>query len=102
MNPNDMKAKHRITFIILSIFVFSCSTSSEKSLMNESNINKIGIGMNLNQVRDILGVPDQILIDPFNDKEFDVVYAAPSKYEDDFHVYLLRQDSSVLRIVNGK
>lgn len=58
--------------------------------------------MKLNQVKDIMGMPDQVLIDPFNDKEFDVLYIAPSKYDDDFHVYVLRQDSTVLRIVNGE
>jgi outer membrane protein assembly factor BamE (lipoprotein component of BamABCDE complex) len=71
-------------------------------MSNERNIDKVKVGMKLNRVQDIMGVPDQILIYPFNDKEFDVVYTAPPKYDDDFHVYVLRQDSSVVRIVNGR
>ena len=94
-----MKGMHWISLTIFSV-IFSCSTSSERSKMNEKNINKISIGMKLNQVKDTMGMPDQVLIDPFNDKEFDVLYIAPSKYDDDFHVYVLRQDSTVLRIVN--
>jgi outer membrane protein assembly factor BamE (lipoprotein component of BamABCDE complex) len=88
-----------LTFFLI---IISCSAPSERSMTNEKNINKIRIGMKLNQVKDTMGIPDQILIDPFNDKEFDVVYIAPSKYDDDFHVYVLRQDSSVVRIVNGR
>lgn len=91
-----------IPLTILSV-IFSCSSPpSERVMMNERNIDEVKVGMKLNQVRDIMGVPDQVLIYPFNDKEFDVVYTAPPKYDDDFHVYVLRQDSSVLRIANGQ
>lgn len=97
-----MKRVHLIPLIILSI-IFCCSSPpSERTMMNERNIGKVKVGMKLNQVQDIMGVPDQILIYPFNDKEFDVVYIAPPKYDDDFHVYVLRQDSTVLRVVSGE
>lgn len=70
--------------------------------MNEMNIDKVEVGMKLYQVQNIMGVPDHILIHPFNDKELDVVYYAPPKYDDDFHVFVLRKDSSVVRIANGR
>ncbi len=95
-----MKRGHWICIAFFYAF-FACSTSSERSRSNERNINKIKVGMNLDQVKDIMGVPDQVLIYPFNDKEYDVIYTAPSKYDDDFHVYLSRQDSTVLRVVDG-
>jgi len=58
--------------------------------------------MKLNQVKAIMGMPDQILINSFQDMEYDVLYIAPSKYDDDFHVYVSRPDSTVVRIVNGE
>ena len=70
--------------------------------MNEGNITKIHTGMKLNEVKDLMGTPDQILINPFNDSEFNIIYIAPSKYDDDFHVFVGRQDSVVLRIVDGR
>jgi len=53
-----MKGMPWITLTIFSI-IFSCSTSPERSLINEKNINKIRIGMKLNQVKEIMGKPDQ-------------------------------------------
>lgn len=96
-----MKRAHSIYAMLCSV-ILSCSAPSEKLLANETNIKRVAVGMNLKQMNAIMGKPDEIRIYTFNDLEFDFIYPSPPKYDDDFHVYFLRQDSTVLRIVNGE
>lgn len=85
--------------ILLFIALFGCS--SPRSEMNEINLKKININMHIKEVNKIMGIPSSINIDYFRNDEYDFRYTAPSKYEDDFHIFISRKDSLVIRIADG-
>lgn len=88
-----------LTVIVLLILVVSCS--SPRAKLNEENVKKIEVDMNLVSVLEVMGLPDEISISPYRPSEFDFQYSSPSGYGDDFHIFISRTDSTVLRVAKG-
>jgi outer membrane protein assembly factor BamE (lipoprotein component of BamABCDE complex) len=86
--------------LIVMITSYGCHNSSRRN-ENADNISKIKVGMKIDDVRRIMGEPDKIEIDSFNDDEYQYIYLSPSLYSGNFQIGILRKDSSVLRIYNG-
>lgn len=72
-------------------------SSREKCTKHKKN----QIGMMINDVKRIMGEPEMIEIYPYNPKEYVFRYLSPSGYEDQFHIYISRSDSTVIRIDDG-
>jgi outer membrane protein assembly factor BamE (lipoprotein component of BamABCDE complex) len=86
--------------LMITLFsVFACS--SPKDEINAANIVKVKVGMKIHEVKNIMGNPDEVIINTFKEQEFDFIYSSPSKYGDDFHVFCSRNDSTVLRVALG-
>ena len=84
----------------LLLFCYGCGPSPVAK-RNAVNIKNIKPGMRIELVKKIMGEPEQIRILPFNDKEYEFQYISPSLYSDDFRIYFSRNDSIVLRVVDG-
>ncbi len=58
--------------------------------------------MRVEEIKTIMGEPNGIEIIPGRyENEFDFQYIAPSGYSDNFHIFINRKDSIVLRISDG-
>lgn len=92
---------HKIILILIAFIFISVGCNSKKQNQNAENLNKIKIGMNVKEVINIMGKPDTIITDKYNDDIFRYLYISSSGHSDNFYIFFSNQDSIVTRINNG-
>jgi outer membrane protein assembly factor BamE (lipoprotein component of BamABCDE complex) len=90
----------KVTWIVLLISIAACD--SPRSEENAENLKQIGVGMRIEEVEKIMGKPAKIIISPYEPNRYDFMYNAPFGMSDNFHIYISREDSTVISINNGQ
>ncbi len=90
----------KATSVILLISIVACN--SPRSEENAEKLKRIEIGMRIEEVEKIMGKPARITIAPYRPNKYDFMYNAPAGTSDNFHIYISREDSTVISINNGQ
>lgn len=96
----DFNTMTKVTIYGLFMLCIITGCNDKKNYGNMENLKRIRIGMHVKDVREIMGEPDGIATAPFIDHKLDYMYNSPFGFSDDFHVYILKQDSLVTDILS--
>lgn len=97
-----MKSFIKVNLVILTV-AYLTSCYSPVADENAKNLKKIEVGMSIEEVKEIMGKPNVVMIGSYEKEsdEFEFIYSAPSLYSGDFIIYISRKYSTVLRIYDG-
>lgn len=91
--------KNVLLIFFLFLLLFGCD--SKQTDRNAVEIKKIKTGMSVKEVRELLGTPNKIRMPPLITDEVDLIYSSPFGYSDNFHIFISKRDSTVIRIGDG-
>lgn len=78
-------------WILLFVFIYSCQHSE-----NCDNVKKVRIGMDVENVIDVMGKPDSIIVNFLGNNQFTYMYLTPYGASDNVYVNFSYVDSVVL------
>jgi len=90
-----------LTFMIISFVNTNNSHPKATAKKNAINIGMVAPGLTYQNVVEIMGEPERIILQPFNNQEIELEYLSPSGYSDEFRVFISRDDKLVIRVADG-
>lgn len=90
--------KNIISFLL--ILSLGCSESQENK--NYESLKKIKLGMNYDDVINILGAPTNIGQFDHDSLRFSIAYSSVSGSSDDYYIFFSKRDSIVVAIGDGQ